>query len=407
MGMLCAWSVAWGQDVTTYKQEIRRLYKQGKQLTKNRQYKRALLKFKAALALLNQSIKTGPASKQRQALQKSRLGFLYIIGRTYHYDGRAALAYAHYLECLRGKPSDTIARLAKKHMVSLLSKVQASVTIRSKPSKARLLLRDSLGQTYKGVTPFQMLLPPDSYQLVLQLVQYQDVKTTIVVQPTQAVKRSFSLRLLPAKVMIESVPGQAKVILVDVKRRSFTGVTPFQRRLPSGSYQLRVILSKYRVYRALLNLAPGQTWKQQVVLQRLPVLKPKVVTKTIIVRKTDPPEPASQRTARILGWSSLGLALTGAGVGVALFVAGEDAIQQYNHQAGVLANISKSAAIYGDYELGSQLRTGAAISVAVGGVAAIAGVSLLVWQGTRTLPKKQKTSPMTSRDKSSLFLFRK
>ena len=97
-------SAAYARSIGAYKQRARTLYRQGKQLAKQKQYKQALQKHLAALEQIKRAAPFAQTAKEKATLRRGRVTFLYIIGKTYHLDKQYIKARDFYRRCLAEGP---------------------------------------------------------------------------------------------------------------------------------------------------------------------------------------------------------------------------------------------------------------------------------------------------------------
>lgn len=82
-----------------------------------------------------------------------------------------------------------------------------SIEIISKPANAKVLIN---GKNV-GITPFKSEFPDGEYKLTLQLPNYIEMNSTVVIQKGKKVVKEYKLDLLPCSFEIVTIPEKAKI----------------------------------------------------------------------------------------------------------------------------------------------------------------------------------------------------
>jgi len=183
------------QRYDAYREEVQKLFQQGKELAAKRDYKRSLVKLKAAFRLLRDMEAEARTDEQTAKIKKSRISFLYFIGRVYELDDNLRDAVEYYSRCIQQDPNSTAAQAAQRALHALTPRVQATLRIESIPSRVSLQLTDPRGNTYTRQTPTTFQLLPGKHEITLQKKGFTPEKRTIDLDPNA--DQRVSIRLLP------------------------------------------------------------------------------------------------------------------------------------------------------------------------------------------------------------------
>ncbi|MCB9639977.1 MAG: PEGA domain-containing protein [Myxococcales bacterium] len=182
------------QRYEAYRKEVRELFQQGRQLATQRAYKRSLVKLKAAFNLLREMEREAKTPEQLARIKKSRVSFLFFLGRVQELDENLLEAVQYYKLCIKQDPESKAARAAIKALLALKPRVQGSLHITSTPPQASVKITDSSGKTYKRRTPFRLSLLPGPHTLLLRKKGYLPEKRKILIDIQE--KKKISIRLL-------------------------------------------------------------------------------------------------------------------------------------------------------------------------------------------------------------------
>lgn len=392
--------VGQAQQLKLYKQEIRTLYKQGKRLVQRRAYTRALVKFRAALALLKQSINAASTNQQKQSMSKRLAGFYYVIARTHHYNKEPQQAYLHYQLSLASGAKGKTATLAKQHLTTLRDKALLSIGIDSQPSGATLRLVTPAGSSIKSRTPFLQKLPPGTYKLHLYKSTFLQQMHTIVLQPGKPFQQTFALKTALGSVTLLSAPPGASVTLI-AKDKQSQGTTPFTRSLPAGQYSGVIKQRGYQNQPFSFQLVPGQSFRQTYALSPIPRPRPIQVVKRPPPRLPTHAKPMPhprRKMAQIFGWTGLVLGFAVGAGAATMFGLGEHEIQQFNARAGRNENEADAAAIRQHHQHAELFRMIGIIATATAGGLTATAIGLFAWNGGSPPP------PPTTNDKRTSLL---
>lgn len=88
-----------------------------------------------------------------------------------------------------------------------LEKNIGSIEITSDPANAKIMLN---GQNV-GITPFKGEFPDGEYKIVLQLPNYIEMTSTVVIQKGKKIHKKYKLDIMPCSFEIVTVPEKAKI----------------------------------------------------------------------------------------------------------------------------------------------------------------------------------------------------
>ncbi|MCS7201441.1 MAG: PEGA domain-containing protein [Dictyoglomus sp.] len=128
-----------------------------------------------------------------------------------------------------------------------------SLSIYSNPSGAEVYLNG----VHRGITPLTISnLSPGTYQIQLRKSGYKDLLSSVVVTSGTTSSYNFNLTPLLGMINVFSNPSGAEVYI----DRVYRGKTPLSLSdVPSGTYDIRVVLSGYEEYFERISLSPGET----------------------------------------------------------------------------------------------------------------------------------------------------
>ena len=215
---------ATAQTLQTYQQEVRDLYRQGKGLVQQRQFKRALIKFHSILSLYKQMRPLAKTTDQKRKLNERYKSFLFITGRTYHYDKQEAKAYQYYQKCLKERPKLKILLLIQKYLKELKPKLLGRLNIKVFPKSSLITVMNEQGSEHYGRGTLDKKLPPGRYIIKLNKNRYFKKTKVITLEPKQEVKRTYYLKSIPteARQVRRRIPR--RVVQVTPKKTSPTNV---------------------------------------------------------------------------------------------------------------------------------------------------------------------------------------
>ncbi|MCX7846381.1 MAG: PEGA domain-containing protein, partial [Dictyoglomaceae bacterium] len=138
-----------------------------------------------------------------------------------------------------------------------------NLSIYSNPSGAEVYLNG----VYRGITPLTISdLSPGTYQIQLRRSGYKDLLSSVIVTSGTTSSYNFTLTPLLGIINIFSSPSGAEVYI----DRIYKGKTPLSLSdVPSGTYDIRVILPGYEEYSERIVLAPGEVKNVSVSLKPL------------------------------------------------------------------------------------------------------------------------------------------
>lgn len=375
---VCWVGSTWAQNLGGYKAELRSLFRQGRRLTKRGRYKRAIIKFQTALGLLQRLDSQVQEASARQSLQRSRSTFLYVLGRTFEYDRQWFPAYLHYQKSLAAKPAAKVQRLIRQRLTPLIGSYLVRVDLRSVPTQASMFLKDSKGRSFRANGRLRAVLPPGRCVLQVEASGFQGLRRTLRLVAGTSLQRSITLRARLAWVTLRSKPSGARVVLLHGRQNTYTGITPFQKKLPPGELQIQVKQKGYAGRSEVVLLQPGQRVSRSWVLQR---------RQALVLKRGLSPSPQGQ-LGRTLGWTSVGVGVASLGAGLALFLVSQQEFSQYEEKRG---KPEFAEDVLGHFDRGSAMYTGSIIAFVVAGVSTVGAIGFFVWAS-----RSKKTQPVAS-----------
>jgi tetratricopeptide (TPR) repeat protein len=189
--LLPVWSFA--QSTELFWQEAQDLFKQGRKLAIKKQYKRALIKYVAAINLLKRAEQKERSATVRNRYRSARVSMLYVIGRTYQLDKQPVKAYKAYRSSLQGKPNARLQSILKRFMTQLRPQVLSRVTIECQPPHASISVKDVAGKVYTGRRSLTLNLEPGTTIINIKAPGYQPTQTTLTLEARKEITRTFSL----------------------------------------------------------------------------------------------------------------------------------------------------------------------------------------------------------------------
>ncbi len=167
------------QRYDAYREEVQKLFQQGKALAAKRDYKRSLVKLKAAFRLLRDMEAEARTDEQTAKIKNSRISFLYFIGRVHELDGNLREAVEHYSQCIQQDANSKAAQAAQRALHALTPRIQATLRVESIPPRASLQITDPRGNTYTRQTPTVFQLLPGKHTITLQKKGFLPEKRTV------------------------------------------------------------------------------------------------------------------------------------------------------------------------------------------------------------------------------------
>lgn len=184
----------WAGNVSLYKQRARVLFREGKALALRKSYAAAIEKYQKAIQIIKMAIKRSNVSEEKKGLEKSHATFLYIVGRTYQFDGKYLKALKFYRMCLVVGPKPKVEEQAKRFLMLVLGKVQVTLVIKSSPARATLSLYRNQGESRFGKTPFFARLEPGRLLVKVSSPGYETKKEWLELRQGTRVERMYRLR---------------------------------------------------------------------------------------------------------------------------------------------------------------------------------------------------------------------
>jgi hypothetical protein len=432
--------VTHASNFTSSMQTIQKLHDEANQLATNNEFPQALQRLERAIALLAQIKSLANDPQTQQEWQKVQQRCTCNAGWFAHRGGLHLRARQYYRLCLTTKlkpRAESTIRQRLQEVNQLILAMLATLIVRTVPSGAKLQLlntTDPQAAGQVGTTPFLAQIEPGQYRLSIHLAGYHPVQVDISLNKGAKIERDYELKRL-STLVISTNPTGASVQIKGPHKWMTTATSPKTFSLPSGLYDVLVQKEGYRPYRESLEITEGKEIKRQITLS--PLLS------TLIV-KTSPPQaritlydaqnkkhsgvspwqvqipsgswrvaiskpgyipisqqiemahntkierhytldllvPPKRKLARTLAWSSVGLAVAAAGVGIVMTVIAQQKFEYVRINKGKTETDDEFLKhLISQNDLGTGLQIGGAISFGLSAVATIAAIWLFVWDG--------------------------
>ncbi len=146
-----------------------------------------------------------------------------------------------------------------------LSPLQATVSIRSNPSGARIFID---GSNTGNQTPFQMTLSPGTYQVRLTREGYQDWTTTVTLASGANQEINAALQVLRARLNVQA--NVTSTVFVNGRSRgTISPNSPISLELDGGLYEVLIVAEGYFSYITRINVRAGESYSINASLVRI------------------------------------------------------------------------------------------------------------------------------------------
>ena len=146
---------------------------------------------------------------------------------------------------------DVAGRVPQKVEVNLTSNM-GQISVASAPAGALV----TLDGTPSGATPCEIpSVAPGKHVIEIALQGHASARTEVDVQAGQKRAVKITLAPLPATVLVNSIPGKARIYVKD----AFRGESPLNLVLPAGAYTFRAELNGFEAATKTNTLAAGET----------------------------------------------------------------------------------------------------------------------------------------------------
>ncbi|MCB9644376.1 MAG: PEGA domain-containing protein [Myxococcales bacterium] len=391
-----AWGVfgvpaVYAQEREAYEQELRQLYNQGKEFAEKKEYKQALIKFKAALGLFDQMNTVSRNDVEKQKLFQRRKMMLYTIARTYQYDAQEENAYKYYRDCLKEAPSKRVRELIQKHLKEIVPKLQGTIEIETAPSQVRVRLIDAWGKISTGTTPFKKTLVAGSFRVELSKDGYAALSKKLTLKKSGTLQLQYNLSSSQASFRLQSSPSGAQVKITGLNGQEYTGVTPFQQNLLPGRYEVHLFAPEHQDRNFFITLrAGGELSRHETLASVKAPVRPtenqgisKAEKDYYEVIKKHKKETEKNRIISTALGSTGGVLLAGSAL---TWLAGNVIIGEANARFADYTYNGQSREIYESAQTSERLRVATYILLALSGAAVITSIVFGAMSGAKPPP---------------------
>ncbi len=192
-------------ELELYWQEVKKLYREGKELVGQKAYKQALVKFNLAADLLKKIHSKSKSTAEKSKAKQKLAGLYYIIGRTYEFTSDWMKSYKHYKQSLKLSPPKKVADLVKKRLAAVRKKLLAQVRVVTKPEGARVEIRDTEGNKFSKTTPAKFEVISGKINISITKKGYHPIEDTYNLERGERAKLAYRLTKVEKKKPLKAV----------------------------------------------------------------------------------------------------------------------------------------------------------------------------------------------------------
>lgn len=198
---MCMWVVLFSHDVwaASHRTSIRtaaQLFREGKRLAIQKQYKQALNRYYRALRLTRRAKRMTTQPRWLRKIHRIEVTLLFIIAQTYEFDRQPTRAVSFYRACLAKRPPPKMRAKAQAKLRQLLQHRHVLVTFDTVPRGALVLLQEKGAQKGRfGKTPFRMKVQTGTLRVQIRKEGFRSIEKVISIESGGTTR--FVFRLVP------------------------------------------------------------------------------------------------------------------------------------------------------------------------------------------------------------------